>query len=72
MQNSVREKDRLAAATSRELNEIQVQYAQEKMRASTFEAQIQVTTFLIFINLNLDLICFLKDSDKEQNKPSNW
>ncbi|XP_045516259.1 citron Rho-interacting kinase-like isoform X2 [Pieris brassicae] len=40
-QNSHREKDRIAAATRHELNELQVQYAQEKMRASSFEAQVQ-------------------------------
>ncbi|CAK1541618.1 unnamed protein product [Leptosia nina] len=39
-QNSAREKDRIVAATSQELNDVQTQLAQEKLRASSLQAQV--------------------------------
>lgn len=41
-QDSIAEKERLVCATNQQLNEAQVQLAQERMRVTALTAQVQV------------------------------
>lgn len=53
VQDKLNEKQRLAVTSSEQLKELQVQLAQERVRASTSLAQVQVNRYITLAVSNL-------------------